>query len=76
MTGNVWEWLEDDYHDYYDSAQSTAVPWVDSPRGQFRVIRGSSWRVAPPNFRVANRGRRDPAVRFDFIGFRVARSTP
>jgi len=41
--GNVWEWVEDDWHDNYDGAPDDGRAWVDDPRGADRVIRGGSW---------------------------------
>ncbi len=43
MHGNVWEWVEDDYHDSYNGAPADGRAWVDNPRGSYRVIRGGSW---------------------------------
>ena len=46
MHGNVWEWVEDIYHDSYKSAPTDGSTWTDgegqnSSRG--RVDRGGSW---------------------------------
>ena len=43
MHGNVWEWVEDDWHNSYDGAPADGSPWLDSPRGSDRVLRGGSW---------------------------------
>ncbi len=45
MHGNVWEWVEDDWHDSYDGAPDDGRAWVDDPRSASadRVIRGGSW---------------------------------
>ena len=74
MAGNVFEWVEDDYHSDYEGAPGTAAAWVDSPRGEDRVLRGGSWWLAPRFARVAYRSRFDPSLRYDDVGFRVARS--
>lgn len=43
MSGNVWEWCEDDWHDSYKGAPADGTAWVDRPeRGAYRVIRGGS----------------------------------
>jgi hypothetical protein len=39
MSGNVWEWCEDDWHDNYNGAPTDGSAWVDSPRGGGRVLR-------------------------------------
>ena len=43
MVGNVWEWVEDDYHDSHTGAPADGSEWVDNPRGAYRVLRGGSW---------------------------------
>ena len=44
MSGNVWEWCEDDWHDNYKGAPDDGKAWIDSPkRGSRRVYRGGSW---------------------------------
>ena len=37
MHGNVWEWVEDDWHDSYEGAPDDGTPWIDKPRGSTRV---------------------------------------
>jgi formylglycine-generating enzyme required for sulfatase activity len=43
MHGNVWEWIEDVWHDSYKGAPNDGSPWVDNPRSSIRVLRGGSW---------------------------------
>jgi formylglycine-generating enzyme required for sulfatase activity len=43
MSGNVWEWCEDDWHSSYTGAPTDGSAWVDSPRGSVRMLRGGSW---------------------------------
>ena len=43
MVGNVWEWVEDDYHSHYTGAPADGSAWVDNPRGTHRVFRGGGW---------------------------------
>jgi len=44
MSGNVWEWCEDDWHDNYSGTPPTdGSAWVDSPRGWYGVVRGGSF---------------------------------
>lgn len=40
MHGNVWEWIEDDWHDNYKGAPDDGSAWVDQPRVGDRVLRG------------------------------------
>ena len=42
MVGNVWEWVEDWYHDTYTGAPTDGSAWV-TPTGSYRVMRGGSW---------------------------------
>jgi formylglycine-generating enzyme required for sulfatase activity len=44
--GNVWDWVEDCYHDSYRGAPAD---------GTGRVLRGGSWNKAPLLLRSANR---------------------
>jgi formylglycine-generating enzyme len=72
MSGNVWEWCEDDWHGSYNGAPQDGSAWVDSPRGSFRVYRGGSWGGVPRGCRSAYRF--DwcvPSDRGDLIGFRL-----
>jgi len=42
MHGNIFEWVEDDYHSNYNGAPTDGSAWVSSPRGSSRIIRGGS----------------------------------
>ena len=42
MAGNVWEWVEDDWHHDYSGAPTDGSAWVDNPRGSGRMERGGS----------------------------------
>lgn len=74
MSGNVWEWCEDDWHGSYQGAPGDGSAWVDSPQGSYRVLRGGSWDDSLVTCRVANRGNNDPTYRNYYLGFRLARS--
>jgi formylglycine-generating enzyme required for sulfatase activity len=74
MHGNVYEWVEDDWHGNYDKAPSDGRPWVEKPRGPHRVIRGGSWGNGAHNCRSATRDDNAPDVCNTYIGFRLARS--
>ncbi|HRR75102.1 MAG TPA: SUMF1/EgtB/PvdO family nonheme iron enzyme [Myxococcota bacterium] len=73
MAGNVWEWVQDWYHDSYNGAPTDGLAW-ESPTGSYRVFRGGSWRGSAGSVRAANRVDYSPGIRLDSLGFRVARS--
>ncbi len=72
MSGNVWEWCEDDWHGNYQGAPIDGRAWVDSPRGSNRVRRGGSWNNHAGYCRAANRIGYTPTYRHDNLGFRLA----
>jgi formylglycine-generating enzyme required for sulfatase activity len=74
MSGNVREWVEDEWHDSYESAPSDSRAWVDDPRGTFRVVRGGSWKGIARYCRSAYRTSNEPGYRDFDLGFRLARS--
>ena len=74
MHGNVWEWVEDDWHDSYEGAPADGSAWVDNPRGSYRVIRGGSWGNDAQDCRSATRNDFRPDNRSSVVGFRLSRS--
>ncbi|MEH2514006.1 formylglycine-generating enzyme required for sulfatase activity [Nitrobacteraceae bacterium AZCC 1564] len=74
MLGNVWEWVEDPWHETYDGAPTDASAWLQDSDPNYRMIRGGSWRNESEQLRSAFRVRRNRLVEFDTLGFRVART--
>ena len=76
MHGNVWEWVEDIYHDSYEGAPTDGSAWMGEGEksSRDRVNRGGSWNDDPGVLRSAFRHRVVPDVRIDVLGFRVART--
>lgn len=72
MQGNVWEWVQDKWHDNYEGAPSDGSVWEDGS-GSDRVFRGGSWINDSGICRSALRSRRNPGTRYDFLGFRLLR---
>ena len=74
MYGNVWEWVEDDWHSDYNTAPNDGSAWKIETRSVYRVIRGGSWQVDARYCRSAYRSRQGSGYRIYFLGFRLARS--
>ena len=73
MIGNVWEWVEDCYHDSYNGAPANGSAWTSGDCSR-RVGRGGSWNNPPAGLRSAVRIWGTTANRNDYLGFRVART--
>ena len=78
MHGNVWEWVEDCWHDGYHGAPADGAAWLDKDGGDCgtRVLRGGSWDLNLDGARCAYRYRNDPNVRLIDLGFRVVCLSP
>ena len=74
MHGNVWEWVEDSWHENYDGAPTDGSAWLRGGDPSYPVVRGGSWRNETQLVRAAVRAGRNANVRFDTLGFRVART--
>jgi len=70
--GNVWEWVQDCYHDDYRGAPGDGSAWEDGKNCGRRVIRGGSWGGRPVFLRSAFRSWNIPVDRNDILGFRLA----
>ena len=70
MVGNVWEWVQDWYHDNYNGAPANGSAW-ENPIGTDRVLRGGAW--ASNNaylLRASYRGGDTPSISSTTYGFR------
>jgi formylglycine-generating enzyme required for sulfatase activity len=76
MHGNVWEWVQDWYHDTYSGAPSDGSAWVTGGEQKHRILRGGSWMKAATLCRSASRNFDSPGNRDISIGFRLARTLP
>jgi formylglycine-generating enzyme required for sulfatase activity len=70
--GNVFDWVEDCYHDSYTDAPTDGSAWTSGGACSRRVFRGGSWTADPVNLRSASRYRVSPDART--VGFRVGRT--
>jgi len=73
MHGNVWEWCLD-WHGAYPGMVDNPV---GAASGSYRVSRGGSWGSGASGCRSADCGSsRYPYYRYNYIGFRAARTLP
>ncbi len=56
VSGNLWEWTEDCWHDNYNGAPSDGSAWTTGTSSN-RVSRGGSWLNNPAGLRSADRYR-------------------
>ena len=74
MLGNVWQWVEDCYHDSYGRAPADGSAWTAGDC-KTPVMRGGSWNQGPPVLRSASRS---GAISTDFVshnlGLRIGRT--
>jgi len=71
MHGNVWEWVQDMYHNSYSGAHIDGSAWEGS--GSRRVVRGGDWGDNARSCRSAYRSHGDPDARDYSHGFRLLR---
>jgi formylglycine-generating enzyme required for sulfatase activity len=84
MHGNAEEWVEDTYHDSYNSYKgdrpNDGSPWVKEPLVKEpwlkdgRVVRGGSWYFNPQFLRASYRAGLTGGGQYDIVGFRLART--
>ena len=72
--GNVFEWVEDCWHESYSGAPTDGSAWTTGANCNVRLLRGGFWANPPMWLRSANRGRNHTEHRGFIAGFRVARS--
>jgi formylglycine-generating enzyme required for sulfatase activity len=73
MHGNVFQWVEDCYHDSYKGAPSDGSAWTEVDCTH-RVARGGQWDGSPRDLRSASRYNLTPDDRDSVLGFRIART--
>ena len=75
MLGNLFEWVDDCWHDSYRGAPTDGSPWTQGDCTD-RALRGGSWYSRPEYVRSAFRNHFDRATRASTFGIRVAREIP
>ncbi|MGP0088519.1 MAG: formylglycine-generating enzyme family protein [Xanthobacteraceae bacterium] len=71
--GNVYEWVEDCYHDSYAGAPTDGSAWLSGDCSH-RVVRGGSWFFFAWDLRAANRDEHAAFSRRNDLGFRLGRT--
>jgi formylglycine-generating enzyme required for sulfatase activity len=77
MSGNVWEWVKDCWHEDYNGAPTDGSAWLGTLETFFedkcrqRVARGGSWHSAPKELRASNRDGANTGLRSAHLGFRL-----
>jgi formylglycine-generating enzyme required for sulfatase activity len=74
MSGNVFEWVQDCWHESYDQAPGDGSAWEKQNGGdcESRVLRGGSWNYEQGTLRSAYRSGYYLANLYYTIGFRLA----
>lgn len=78
LSGNVWEWVEDCWHETYNGAPPDGSAWREVGGGDcsHRMFRGGSWYNNSGLLRVSDRNFSPIDTRSLFIGFRLAQDIP
>ena len=71
LHGNVLEWVEDCWHNNYESAPSDGRAWTTGCDESWAVVRGGSWYDYPSRLRSAFRYVYWPSNRDIYLGFRL-----
>jgi len=89
MAGNVWEWVQDEWHSNYNGAPNDGSGWCtgncpenasdsayNASDSASRVIRGGAWYSGSSGIRSAWRGYYSPSSQGYNFGARLSRSIP
>jgi formylglycine-generating enzyme required for sulfatase activity len=72
MHGSMFEWCEDDFlYDGYEGAPNDGSPYISSPRGPFRSLRGGSYVSQTRDNRSSARGSNSPDTVAGNFGVRL-----
>ena len=71
LHGNVWEWVEDYWHNNYEGAPSDGSAWTTGGVKSLAVVRGGYFESMPWALRSAYRSYTRPSYSRYFFGFRL-----
>jgi formylglycine-generating enzyme required for sulfatase activity len=73
MSGNVWEWVNDCWHDTYTDAPTDGSAWLETDGGNcdVRLKRGGGWKDSPDSLRTSFRNWYSSDTRSTLIGLRL-----
>jgi formylglycine-generating enzyme required for sulfatase activity len=72
--GNVDEWVEDPWHESYEGASKDGSPWAKDGDPKRHVVRGGAWLNGAGFLDASNRLWLPTDGRYDYVGFRLART--
>ncbi len=72
MSGNVWEWVEDCWHNDYIGAPVDGSAWIDGAVEIARVYRGGGWAHSAEACISTTRNLGFVTYKSDYLGFRLA----
>lgn len=75
MSGNVWEWCEDHWHNDYKGAPKNGSAWIEEGTNLHRVIRSSAWISLSIHSHLSDRDSNPPGIAFNYLGFRLVSSS-
>ncbi len=73
MSGNVYEWVQDGWHDGYEGAPTDGSAWEGK---KDRMTRGGAWNDLVKGTLASFRFAESPSTRGSYLGFRLARTLP
>ncbi len=74
MVGNVFQWVQDCFHENYVGAPGDGTAWVEHGDCSKRQLRGGAWPDVASFIRSASRFGLASDMRSNVLGFRVARN--
>ncbi len=72
MSGNVWEWVADTWHESFKGAPANGAAWGGNT--SYHVLRGGAWFSLPKDVSATHRGRSIPPIADSGFGFRLAKT--